>query len=285
MWLVSLQTTKEYAEAFALAFEPIASSFSYFEDPSDESIWQVQAITLDKPLEQDILNLLQEVCPTAPAVMIEPLPNKDWLAENRLSFKPLIAGAFYIYASHSTEPLPSDKICLQIDASTAFGTGHHGTTQGCLEALTHLKQQGYTFQKALDVGTGTGILAMATAKLFHVSVIATDNDPQAVQKAHENLLINTCQSQILLLEDSTLTHPQILQNKPFELITANILANTLITLAPDLTHLTTKGSIIILSGILTEQAEHVLNAFSDHGFSAIHTITLNDWATLVVQLI
>jgi ribosomal protein L11 methyltransferase len=276
MWFISTQGSKAVAHSISEALDTFAFSTSLFEDPKDETIWHVQALTDTKPVLGELEQLVQQICVDAPAIQIEEVPEKDWVAETQRSFEPLTIGRFYVHDTYHQDDLPQDKIRLQIDASTAFGTGHHGTTQGCLEALQTLHNEGYKFNNVIDVGTGTGILAIGCAKLFNIPVLATDNDPEAIHKAEENIQLNDCQDQIKLIIADGLTD---ITQQPFDLVIANILANTLIELAPQIS----QGKNLILSGILHTQAVSVSNVYQSYGFHVKQTIQHSEWTTLILS--
>jgi ribosomal protein L11 methyltransferase len=286
MWLVSIQASQAVAFSLSEALEFFSDSVAIVEDKTDQTIWHVHALTMIQPIRDKLENLVKEVAcvdkDPQPTVTIEEMPDKDWVAENQKTFTPLNVGQFYIHDTHHHGFLPQDKICLQIDASTAFGTGHHGTTQGCLEALDLIHTKGTKFKNIIDIGTGTGILAIACAKLFGLPIIATDNDAEAIQKAAENMRVNKCESQVKLIQAEGLSHPDVLVHQPFDLVIANILANTLIELAPSIAQVTRHGSILILSGLLQDQIDSVLKAFHERHFQVTNTIIQDGWATLTL---
>jgi ribosomal protein L11 methyltransferase len=170
------------AEYLASQLEDFCLAVSWFEKDAQAQVWQVEATFEEQPDEKNIKSLLGAL-----SYELAPLPSKDWLSENRKSFPAIDIGPFYIYGSHHQEKLPEGKIAFRIDAATAFGTGQHATTQGCLLALHDLKQAGIKVQNYLDLGCGTAVLAMAMARLFQVRGIASDNDPEAVDLANLNV--------------------------------------------------------------------------------------------------
>lgn len=284
MWVISVQSSQGVAQTLLEALESFSDSVSIQEDQTDQSIWHLQALTSIKPSKDLIATFINEISNQERVIItVEELPEKDWVAENQNTFTPLTVGSFYIHDSLHRDHLPQGKICLQIDASTAFGTGHHGTTQGCLEALEFLHKEGGKFKSIIDIGTGTGILAIACAKLFGLPVIATDNDAEAILKASENIRVNDCESHVSVFQADGLTHPNLLIHQPFDLVIANILANTLIELSPSIAQVTQQGSILILSGLLKDQAESVLSAFRVYGFHLTKEIIHDDWATLILS--
>ncbi|MDR2902594.1 MAG: 50S ribosomal protein L11 methyltransferase [Lactobacillales bacterium] len=268
---------------FEEAFEEIGSATlnSLIETGQDKGLWQFQVIFEEKPKEDDIQNAIREASRNSgtaqPEWVLQALPDKNWLRESYVSFPPMVIGRYFIYGSHITD-VPADKITLKIDAATAFGTGEHQTTHGCLQALDELLET-HSFKSVIDVGCGSGILAMAYAKATGHSVDATDIDPESVnvtiQNAHENGL-----EKLLSVWQSD-GYDAI--TKSYDLILCNILARPLMEMAPDLEkHLNAKG-YAILSGFLNRQERWVLSAHEKAGLKFIKSIRIKGWSTLVLQ--
>ncbi len=207
------------------------------------------------------------------------LRETDWLEENYKSFTPIDIGSFFIYGSHNANKieLPKDKICLLIDAATAFGSGSHGTTAGCLMML---KKHAKPHQKVLDMGCGSAILSLAAAKMG-LDVFACDNDPEAVRVSVENTKINDVADMVKVFCGDGFNTKEVLENKPYDIIIANILANPLIQMAYDMSVSVSTSAKVILSGITTEQSASVQNAYEEQGFSLIDCLQKEDWVTLV----
>lgn len=165
----------------------------------------------------------------------------------------------------------------------AFGTGHHGTTQGCLRALDRLAGQGFTGKSVIDVGCGTAVLAMGAARIWPGEVLASDIDEVAVDVAKANVVANGLEGRVKCLEAAGLDNPDIQGAAPFDLIFANILKGPLIELAPGLTGNLVPGGYLILSGILNEQADEVVDVYSHNGNSVAHREEIGDWTTLTLQ--
>lgn len=209
-------------------------------------------------------------------------PEVNWVAKSLEGLQPVTAGGFYVYGSHETDPVPAGLTGIRIDAAQAFGTGHHETTTGCLEALDHaLRHQ--TFVKPLDVGTGTGVLAIAAAKRLHLPVLATDIDPIAVTTTVENAADNGVARLIVALEATGLDHEDIASAGPYDLILANILAGPLAELAPGMARIAQRGAVIILSGILDTQAARVIEAYAEAQMVLRQKIQKKEWMTLVLE--
>jgi ribosomal protein L11 methyltransferase len=213
----------------------------------------------------------------------EVLPDIDWVAHSLEGLKPVRAARFFVHGRHDRSQRRPNDIPIEIEAGQAFGTGHHGTTAGCLEMIARVAEREKP-QRALDLGTGSAVLAIGLAKLERIPVLATDIDPVAVRVAEENVRLNGMRS---LVETRTATgfqHPVFAQEGPFDLIVANILARPLMRMAPDMArHLAPEGSLI-LSGILDRQRRAVLAAYSDQRFRHIATLHREGWATLHQKL-
>lgn len=206
------------------------------------------------------------------------LPDEDWVGLSQSGLPPIKAGRFFVHGSHDT-PLDNAVIPVLVDAGQAFGTGHHGTTTGCLLMLDRLEAQGARPATILDLGTGAGILAIAAAKLFpHSDILATDIDPIAVDVADANADINGVQFQSVTADGFD---TPALKDKTFDLIIANILAGPLRGLAPDIAAVLNTNGTVILSGILDEQAEWVADAFRAAGLTVTPQASLEGWTSLL----
>lgn len=204
----------------------------------------------------------------------------DYLSENQKSFPPIEVRNFYIYGSHIKEPLPPKKTHLLLDAATAFGSGHHESTKGCLMAIDDLLQK-QLFKNPLDLGCGSGILALALAKQSKNKVTASDIDPESVFVTKENAKLNGIQ-EISVYESDGFSSTELQKRAPFDLIVANILANPLCSLAKDMARYSTGH--LILSGLLNEQSEMVLAAYEKEGFKLVDRYILGEWTTLSLTL-
>lgn len=216
-----------------------------------------------------------------PPFTIERLPETDWVAESRKALPAIHAGPFYVYGAHITEPPPAEAIALEIEASVAFGTGRHESTRGCLLALAELAKGGRAVRSALDMGCGTGILALAAARLWDAPVLAADNDADSVRLAAENAAKNGLSDYITAVLSDGYAAAAIAQAAPFDLIIANILAEPLSAMAPELGRHLAPGGTAILSGLLAEQAERVVAAHAP--LTVERTLRLEEWATLILR--
>ncbi|MBP2549053.1 ribosomal protein L11 methyltransferase [Neorhizobium galegae] len=213
------------------------------------------------------------------AIEREVLPDIDWIAKSLEGLKPVRAGRFLVHGSHDRDKARPGDLAIEIDAGQAFGTGHHGTTAGCLETIARV-MRAHPLRNALDLGTGSGVLAIAVRKLAPIPVLATDIDPVAVRVAADNVRLNGI-AQGITLETAPGFHSSAFRRHgPFDLIIANILARPLIKMAPQLaTHLSPGGDVI-LSGILASQRWKVIAAYNGAGLAHVRTIWRNGWVTI-----
>lgn len=217
---------------------------------------------------------------------IEKTPERDWLSYSYQQFPAFEVGPFFIYGSHYEGEVAADKFGLQIDAATAFGSGEHGTTAGCLEAMVWLKEQGMCPWHVLDMGTGSGILAVAAWKLWKTPVLAVDNDAEAVRVAEHHRVLNGIpdgKMNILTAVGDGFAAEIAQQRKPYELVIANILAGPLKEMAADLARVVDDGGRVLLSGILDEQAESVIEVYAAQNLRILKEFHINGWTSLVLQ--
>jgi ribosomal protein L11 methyltransferase len=206
----------------------------------------------------------------------------NWVARSLEGLQPVIAGGVYVYGSHDTATPPAGLIPIRIDAAEAFGTGHHETTTGCLEAIAAtLKRR--PVRSMLDVGTGTGVLAIALARRTHRLVVASDIDPVATRTTIQNARDNGVGPLIRAVTAPGLQHPAIARSAPYELIVANILAAPLVALAPSIGRAAAHGATIILSGLLRTQAARIVTAYAQQGIVLSRKLERGDWATLILE--
>ncbi|CAN5256740.1 50S ribosomal protein L11 methyltransferase [soil metagenome] len=215
----------------------------------------------------------------------EELPEKDWVAENQRSFRPFQVGPFWVHPSHVRKGMPAGLLPIEIDAGLAFGTGTHATTRGCLEMLATLDPA--ETLNAVDVGCGSGILAIAMAKLWKRPVLGGDNDAEAVDIALENAELNGAAALCRFVTSIGLEAPELAQRAPHDLIVANILAGPLVELSETFAPAVRAGGRVLLSGLLVEQARMVLHAYESRGFVFERRIDLETggawWRTFLLR--
>lgn len=206
----------------------------------------------------------------------------NWVAKSLEGLKPVTAGGVYVYGSHADATPPAGLIPIRIDAAEAFGTGHHETTTGCLEAIAAtLKRR--QVKAMLDVGTGTGVLAIALARRTHRLVVASDIDPIATRTTIQNARDNAAGPLIRAITAPGLQHPAIVAGAPYDLIVANILAGPLVAIAPSIGQAAAHGATIILSGLLRSQAARIVTAYAQQGIVLSRRLERGDWATLILE--
>jgi ribosomal protein L11 methyltransferase len=263
--------------AIETALEEISAALSSFEEGKG---WRIEAITEGKPDAAAVRAVLKPFKGVKPA--IAPVPQKDWVAESQKGLQPIAVGPFFIHGAHDRDKRPRAKIALEIEAGMAFGTGRHETTMGCLKALLRL-QKTHRFRRALDVGTGTGILAFAAWHLFGRPVLAGDNDRDAIRVARENAALNGLKKAVKVISSDGYKAKAVRDGAPYDLVIANILANPLIVLAPDLAKVLARNGRAVLSGLLQTQEKDVLAAHRAVGLVLDFRIRLGDWSVLVLK--
>ena len=277
-------TSSDAAYALSEAMEnmdPEPTGVGVFEMEDGSNLWEVGGYFIEAPDEIELM-LMAEAFGAQPFIVSE-LPEIDWVAKVRRDLSPVEAGRFFVYGSHDAEKLPEGRVGLLIEASMAFGTGHHGTTLGCLKALDRLDTEGFRGRRVVDIGCGTAVLAMAAARIWSDPVLASDIDAVAVEVAEANIAANDLQGRVRCLEATGFDHPELRDAAPYDLIFANILMGPLIALAPDMARVAQEGGYVILSGLLVEQAPQVLAAYQEAGFHLHHREDIGDWATLTLQ--
>ena len=276
-------TGKPAAEALGEAMErlvPEPTGVGVFEVEDGSGLWEVGGYFKAAP-DGTGLAVLAASFGAKPFVVSE-LPETDWVAKVRRELSPVEAGRCYVHGGHDADTVPDGAVGLLIEAAMAFGTGHHGTTLGCLRAFEALIVEGAAPKQVLDLGCGTAVLAMAAAKVLPVIPVASDIDPVAVEVAAANVAANGLQGRVLCVEAEGLDHPTLQAHAPYDLIFANILKGPLIALAPGIFDATAPGGRVILSGILNEQADEVLGVYQRLGFNLIQRQEIVDWTTLTL---
>lgn len=276
--------SKPKAEQLSEALEsmiPEPYGVGVFEVEDGSGTWEVGGYFLDRPDEIE-LALLAASHDARPFAVSE-VPDKDWVAEVRRELAPIHAGRFFLYGSHDADKVPDNCVPLLIEAAMAFGTGHHGTTKGCLIALDKLANEGFVGRNVADIGCGTAVLAMAAASIWPDKVLASDIDEVATDTARANIAANGLADRIEVLTCAGFDHPDLVAAGPFDLVLANILKGPLVELAPDMARNTAEGGYCILSGLLNTQADDVKNAYAAENFELINQIVLGEWTSLTLR--
>lgn len=275
---------KPAAEALGEALEnvtPEPTGIGVFEIEDGSGLWEVGAYFTESP--DDIALALLAAAYDAKPFAVSELPETDWVAHVKRELSPVEAGRFFVYGSHDADKLPSDKVGLLIEAAMAFGTGHHGTTLGCLLALEDLADCA-SKSRVADIGCGTAVLAMGAAHVWpQATVVASDIDPVAVEVAEANLAVNDMKGKVLCVEAAGMDHPDLAAHAPYDLIFANILKGPLIELAPDLAGSLANGGHLILSGLLIPQADDVIAAYEAQGLQLQKRREIGEWAALTLS--
>lgn len=220
----------------------------------------------------------------APDFTIARVEDRDWVAQVRAELTPVPAGRFVIFGGHDRRNIPLNRVSLEIEAAQAFGTGHHASTVGCLEALDKLEKMDFNFRKVADIGGGTGVLAMAAASILPVRAIAGDIDPVATETARANVAANGLSGIVGCVTAAGFNHPRLRAGAPYDLIFANILAAPLRRLAPQVRANQGIGAFAILSGILNRQANAVSAVYRGHGYRIFDIHRVGEWSTLMLRL-
>lgn len=275
---------KDAAEALGLALEgmdpePTGVGVFIIEDGSET--FEVGGFFMERPDDIE-LTLLAAAYDAAPFVVSE-VPDTDWVAKVRRDLTPVVAGRFFVYGSHDADKIPEGSVPLLIEAAMAFGTGHHGTTQGCLEALDLLANEGFVGKNVADIGCGTAVLGMGAASIWPDPVIVSDIDEVAVEVAAANVAANHLSDKVTCVEAAGFGHPDLAARAPYDLIFANILKQPLIDLAPDFAQALQTGGYGILSGILTRQADEVIAVYKANGVDLVRCDTIGEWVTLTLR--
>ncbi len=273
-------------QAFALVDavsmdEGLALSASAFEDENGE--WVFEATCMSEPDLDKFSKIAAQTLGGNVDFSAEKIdPGIDWVARSLEGLPPVNAGGFFIHAGHNKHEISSGMIPIHIEAGEAFGTGHHETTTGCLLAIYQVLRK-KSPRRAIDVGTGSGVLAIALAKRLKRKIIASDIDPKAARTAKANAKLNKVKKLVKVVEATGLDKGKIRARGPYDLIVANILAGPLAELAPDMSANARARATIILSGILNEQAPQVIKAYGAQKFTLIQRIILGQWTTLVLE--
>lgn len=258
-----------------ILFEPLAITIT--ETDAARSLWEV-ALYFETAAEAEAALAIEGLKDGR----VAPVPERDWVRQSLDGLSPVAAGRFFLHGAHDRSRRRSGGISFEIDAGTAFGTGHHGTTEGCLLALDRLLKRRRP-RAVLDLGCGTGVLAIAAARATGRAVLATDIDDEAVRVTRANAGLNGVGPLVRSLAASGLSHPQIAASAPFDLILANILARPLVALATGLAAALAPDGTLILSGITLDQIRWITATYRSRGLILDGEIRRGEWGTLIFR--
>lgn len=283
-WTAFSTLDKSRADALGAALEtlePAPTGVGVFEVEDGSGTFEVGGYFTEAP-DAVALALLAAVHGASEFVVSE-VPETDWVAHVRRALSPVEAGPFFVHGSHDADRVPEGRIALLIEAAMAFGTGHHGTTLGCLRALNRLVEADVRPASVADIGCGTAVLAMAAARVFdEAQVVASDIDAVAVEVAQTNLVANDLAGRVSCAEAAGFGHPALAGRGRFDLVFANILMGPLIEMAGDMAGAVAPGGHVILSGLLNEQADIVAAHYAEAGFNGVAREEIVDWTTLTL---
>ena len=284
-WKIQLRVPRHAVEKLVTAVDPFGVTLSCFEIEGQD-IWVIETYCEGPPdkaaLEASVAVASVSAGITEPKILCDLLPDHDWVAENRRSFKPIQVGRYFIHPTHYEGTVPANAKVICLDAATAFGSGAHETTQGCLHMLARLQRWSRP-HRVLDLGCGSGILSIAAAKTWNCRIVAVDIDPEAVRVCRENLKLNGVGAYVSVLESDGVSAGKIGRGGPFDLILANILASPLNKLAPGLTSQITRPGYIVLSGLLAHQRLPVVATYVRQGLLPVTFSRIGDWPTLLLR--
>jgi ribosomal protein L11 methyltransferase len=274
-------TARKVADALAELFDPDEVAASAFEEADGR--WSIALHFRNRPDEEAVRARIASLAGAAVAdtLVLEALAPTDWVRKSLEGLTPVDAGRFVVHGSHDRARVRANRIGIEIEAALAFGTGHHGSTRGCLLALDRIVKSRRP-RSALDIGTGTGVLAIAAARSLRRPVLASDIDRRAVMTARENARLNRARAYIEIVHRAGLRAQRFRQGAPFDLIFANILLEPLQQLATPMARLVARNGQVVLSGLLLSQAGPALASYRARGLVLVRRIRLEGWATLVL---
>jgi len=295
--MTSALTPTTYCASFAVGLEADAkrvvdvltemlacgqAAVAAFEAPGGD--WQVTMHFADPPDQELVREWVGLATGTeiAAAIAFDQVEARDWVKATLEQLVPVRASRFIVHGAHDRDHVAPNKLGIEIEAALAFGTGHHGTTRGCLVLLDHVLKA-YRPRRVLDLGTGTGVLAIAAAKALHAKILASDIDPLAARVAQDNARLNGAGNRVLAIAANGLSDPQFAARGPFDLVLANILANPLRAMATPMARHLAPGALVILSGVLPDQASAVLAAYRARGLVLLRHLRLEGWSSLLLR--
>jgi ribosomal protein L11 methyltransferase len=295
--MIATLTPQTSRATFAIGSEPTARRVvdllteSFFEGQAaiaaferSDGRWDVTMHFAEPPDQASVRELVGIAAggEVAQAITFDAVEAKDWVKATLEELVPVQAGRFIVHGQHDRSRISPNKLGIEIEAALAFGTGHHGTTRGCLLLLDSVLKA-HKPERVLDLGTGTGVLAIAAAKALQVEVLASDIDPLAVRVARDNARLNGAGVLVQTIRATGFSAPEFTKHGPFDLILANILANPLRQMATQMARHLTPSALVILSGLLPRQAQSVIAAYRTRGLVLKRHLQIEGWSSLLMQ--
>ena len=276
------QTARRVVDLLTESFFEGQAAIAASEGPGGR--WDITVHFAEAPDQVSIRELVRLAAggEVADDIRFDVVVAKDWVKATLEELVPVRAGRFIVHGAHDRSRVPPNKLGIEIEAALAFGTGHHGTTRGCLLLLDHVLKA-YSPRRVLDLGTGTGVLAIAAVKALRIVVLASDIDPLSVKVAGDNARLNGTGDLVQAIRATGLAAPQFAAAGPFDLVLANILANPLRQMATPLARHLAPSALVILSGLLPHQAESVVAAYRGRGLVLKRQIQIEGWSSLLLQ--
>ena len=273
---------KGVVDALSEIFFEGQAAIAAFERPDGR--WDVTVHFAEPPDQRLVRELVANAAgqDIAEGIVFDTVEAKDWVKASLEDLVPVPAGRFIVHGQHDRDRIAPNKIGIEIEAALAFGTGHHGTTRGCLLLLDHVLKA-WRPRRVLDLGTGTGVLAIAAARALHEKVLASDIDPPSVQVARENARLNVAGHLVQAIRATGFSAPQFVAAAPFDLVLANILANPLRQLAAPMARHLAPSALVILSGLLTHQTPGVIAAYRARGLVPVRHLRIEGWSSLLLR--
>jgi ribosomal protein L11 methyltransferase len=278
------QTARDVVDVLTGIFGEGEAAVAAFERP--DGSWEITlhfAQTPDQALLREIV-AREAGKDVAESIAFDTIEARDWVKASLEHLVPVPAGRFVVHGAHDRARVGANKLNIEIEAALAFGTGHHGTTRGCLLLLDHLLKR-HCPHRLLDLGTGTGVLAIAAAKALRKTVLASDIDAPSVRLARENARLNATGNFVHVIRAAGFAAPEFASLGPFDLVLANILANPLRQLAQPMTQHLAPGALVVLSGLLTPQARGVIAAYRARGLVQLRHIRIDGWSSLLLHFV
>ena len=276
------QAARAVVDALTEIFFEGQAAIAAFERPDGQ--WEVAAHFAEPPDQPLVRELVANAAgpDLAGGIVFDRVEARDWVKASLEDLVPVPAGRFIVHGQHDRERIAPNKLGIEIEAALAFGTGHHGTTRGCLLLFDHVLKA-WRPRRVLDLGTGTGVLAIAAARALHEKVLASDIDMLSVQVARDNARLNVTGHLVQTIRATGFSAAQFAQAAPFDLVLANILANPLRQLAAPMARHLAPSALVILSGLLTHQAPGVIAAYRARGLIPVRHLRIEEWSSLLLR--